>query len=150
MIKSALTILIFTFLSPSFGTDKPVKINEETIICVYDTSQLDYLNFFTWVSKNVLDTLARAEFLKEAEWKIIEKNPELLVHLKQAAKFAIKFLKDDSSSRKSRRTKMKRFKKELEDYSYKAIFSKDEKQKKFVVLKTGSNSCSNPSEFPNL
>lgn len=45
---------------------------------------------------------------------------------------------------------MKHFKKELEDYSYKAIFSKDEKQKKFVVLKTGSNSCSNPSEFPNL
>ena len=91
MIKGILIMLIFTFLIPSYGRVKPVQVNEGTIICVYDTSELEYLNFFTWASKNVLDAVARSEFLKEAEWKIIEKNPELLVHLKQAAKFAIKF-----------------------------------------------------------
>lgn len=51
---------------------------------------MGHLNFFTWSVKEVLDFLAKDELMKEKEWKVIESNPELAMHIKSAADLGLK------------------------------------------------------------
>lgn len=85
-------ILVTIFLSKASFAQKQreLKYNNQTVVCVEDVENIGYLNFFTWSAKQILDALAQGEFLKEREWKTIEGNPELVLHIKKAADLGLK------------------------------------------------------------
>lgn len=80
-----LLILLFLAAQITYGGERQIKYKNGKVICVEEAYQMGHLNFFTWSVKEVLDFLAKDELLKEKEWKVIEENPELAVHLKTAA-----------------------------------------------------------------
>lgn len=69
---------------------REIRYSNNTVVCIEELENIGHLNFFTWSAKQILDALARSEFLKEKEWKAIEKNPELVLHLKKAADLGLK------------------------------------------------------------
>lgn len=87
-MKFTVFILCFSlYLTlPSYAQkQKQLRYNNQQVVCVDDVENIGYLNFFTWSAKQILDALAQGEMLKEREWKAIETNPELVLHIKKAA-----------------------------------------------------------------
>lgn len=68
---------------------REIRYSNNEVVCVDELENIGHLNFFTWSAKQILDGLARSEFLKEKEWKAIEMNPELALHIKAAADLGI-------------------------------------------------------------
>lgn len=64
---------------------RQIRYSNNTVVCVEELDNIGHLNFFTWSAKQILDALAQGELLKEKEWKTIEQNPELALHIKKAA-----------------------------------------------------------------
>lgn len=87
MIKITLLLLIFTLLplTALAQKQKQIRYSNNTVVCVDELDNIGHLTFFTWSAKQILDALAQGEFLKEKEWKTIEMNPELALHIKKAA-----------------------------------------------------------------
>ncbi len=75
-------MLTLSFPQPGI-TDR--ELDQATADCIQETGQQEHLNFFTWSAKQILDALAQSELLKEKEWKTVELNPQLALHIKQAA-----------------------------------------------------------------
>lgn len=93
MKKISHLFLITLFLLPlPSGAQRQRKIQytNDTVVCVDTLEDIGHLNFFTWSAKQILDALAQGEFLKEKEWKVIEMNPELVLHIKTAADLGLK------------------------------------------------------------
>ena len=80
-----LVIYSLLFSAPYAHSERYLKYSNDTTICVEELENIGHLNFFTWSGKQILDFLARSEMLKEKEWKAIEMNPELVLHIKTAA-----------------------------------------------------------------
>lgn len=89
--------LCYTLLQPlqsyAQNKQKQLKYNNQQVVCVDDVENIGHLNFFTWSAKQILDALAQSEFLKEREWKAIESNPELVLHIKKAADLGLEISK---------------------------------------------------------
>lgn len=83
-------VLLILSIQLSHGQERYIKYKNGTVVCVDEAYQMGHLNFFTWSMKEILDFLAKDEFLKEKEWKVIEQNPELAMHLKTAADLGLK------------------------------------------------------------
>lgn len=93
MKNLSLLFLISTLLLPlkSYAQkQRQIRYSNNTVVCVDELENIGHLNFFTWSAKQILDALARTEFLKEKEWKAIEMNPELALHIKTAADLGMK------------------------------------------------------------
>ena len=62
MIVKLLLFILILNQSVAIAKERAIEVSDGNIICVYDIQDLDYLNFFSWAGKNILDGLARSEF----------------------------------------------------------------------------------------